>query len=62
MASRPKEKMSIENRAKQFSPFSALRGLEEALIIKEIEAENRSEIKYVSEEEVCYVYEKKRPE
>ncbi len=35
MASKPKNKMSISNRAKQFMPFSALSGFEEAL--KEVE-------------------------
>lgn len=35
MAKRPKYHMSIEDRAKQFMPFSALRGLEEALEAKE---------------------------
>lgn len=35
MASRPKTKMPISERAKQFSPFSPLRGLEEALARKE---------------------------
>lgn len=35
MATRPKHKMSREERAKQFMPFSALKGLDEALIEKE---------------------------
>lgn len=35
MASKPKHKMSIEERAKQFMPFSALKGLNEALAEKE---------------------------
>ncbi len=35
MASRPKTKMSVADRAKQFAPFSALRGLDEALRQKE---------------------------
>ncbi len=35
MAVRPKEKMTIEERAKQFMPFSALKGLDEALAKKE---------------------------
>lgn len=35
MAERPKHKMSREERAKQFMPFSALKGLEEALAEKE---------------------------
>lgn len=37
MAIRPEHKMSLEERAKQFSPFSALRGLELALLKKEKE-------------------------
>ncbi len=35
MATKPKTKMSIADRAKQFMPFSALRGLSEALAAKE---------------------------
>ena len=35
MASKIRPKMSIENRAKQFMPFAALRGLLEALALKE---------------------------
>ena len=35
MASRPKTKMSTADRAKQFAPFSALKGLDEALRQKE---------------------------
>lgn len=35
MASRPKTKMSVADRAKQFAPFSALKGLDEALRQKE---------------------------
>lgn len=35
MAHKPKTPMSIENRAKQFMPFSALKGLSEALARKE---------------------------
>lgn len=35
MASRVRAKMSVENRAKQFMPFAALRGLPEALALKE---------------------------
>ena len=36
---RPKQKMSVEDRAKQFMPFAALKGYEEALraVEKEIE-------------------------
>lgn len=35
MANKPKEKMPIEERAKQFMPFAALRGLPDALTKKE---------------------------
>ncbi len=35
MASKPKYKMSISDRAKQFMPFAALKGLPEALAAKE---------------------------
>ncbi len=35
MAGKPKTKMSVEQRAKQFMPFAALRGLPEALALKE---------------------------
>lgn len=35
MAGRPKSRMSVEQRAKQFMPFAALRGLPEALVLKE---------------------------
>lgn len=35
MAKRPENKMPIANRAKQFMPFAALKGLPEALSVKE---------------------------
>lgn len=35
MANKPKNKMPIEERAKQFMPFAALRGLPDALAAKE---------------------------
>lgn len=35
MASKPKNKMPIEERAKQFMPFAALKGLPDALAAKE---------------------------
>ena len=35
MAGRPGTRMSVEERAKQFMPFAALRGLPEALAVKE---------------------------
>lgn len=37
MASKPREKMPISERAKQFMPFAALKGLPEALEKKEKE-------------------------
>lgn len=37
MASRPRVKMPISERAKQFMPFAALKGLPEALLKKERE-------------------------
>lgn len=37
MASKPREKMPISERAKQFMPFAALKGLPEALEKKERE-------------------------
>ncbi len=35
MAGRPRKRMSAKQRAKQFMPFAALRGLPEALALKE---------------------------
>lgn len=35
MGKKPRVKMSIENRAKQFAPFAAIRGLQDALEKKE---------------------------
>ena len=40
MANKPREKMSMEDRAKQFNPFAALKGLDEALKEKEDEIES----------------------
>ena len=45
MAKIKREKMSIKKRAKQFMPFSALVGLEEALRKKEWEVESRQKLK-----------------
>lgn len=44
MAGRPRIRMSPEQRAKQFMPFAALRGLPEALERKEREMESRMDI------------------
>ena len=45
MPSRPAQKMPIEQRAKQFMPFAALNGLEDALRQKEWEIESRQKSK-----------------
>lgn len=42
---KPNNKMSIEHRAKQFMPFAALKGFEEAIRIKEEEVCLREEEK-----------------
>jgi Cft2 family RNA processing exonuclease len=44
VASKPKNKMSISNRAKQFMPFSALSGFQEALKQVEIKKERVEKI------------------
>ncbi len=44
MANKPKYKMSVSNRAKQFMPFSALTGFEEALKTVEIKKEREEKI------------------
>ena len=44
MGHRPLQKMSNLDRAKQFAPFSALKGLERALRAREAQAENRKEL------------------
>ena len=41
MGKRPQTKMSIEDRAKQFMPFAAVSGLNEALAKKEREHEEK---------------------
>ncbi len=43
MATKPKQKMTMAERAKQFMPFSALKGLDEALAKKEQEFVYRRE-------------------
>ncbi len=43
MGHRPVSKMPVSERAKQFAPFSALGGLEQALKKKEEEAELKAE-------------------
>ena len=44
MAKRPEYRMPVSQRAKQFAPFSALRGLPEALKAKEKIYEQRKEL------------------
>lgn len=46
MPTRPPQKMTMAERAKQFAPFSALGGLDEALAKMEREIEARQEKKY----------------
>ncbi len=49
MANKPREKMPISERAKQFMPFSALKGLNEALAEKELRYD---EMPHLTDEEV----------
>ena len=51
MAGRPRTKMSIENRAKQFMPFAALKGLPDALAAKEKIVVEKIELSSDMEEE-----------
>ena len=44
--------MSVAKRAKQFMPFSAVQGLQEALHRKEAEIEDYDTIEHVSEQEM----------
>ena len=44
MGKRPQAKMSVEDRAKQFMPFAALKGYEEALAEKEKIVVNKFEL------------------
>lgn len=52
MAGRPKTKMTIENRAKQFMPFAALKGLPEAMAAKEKIVVEKIELSGDMEEEL----------
>lgn len=54
MTERPK--MSREERAKQFMPFAALKGYEEALREKEREVAEREKKEQLSDEEVSYCF------
>ena len=57
MASKPKNKMPIEERAKQFMPFAALRGLPDALAAKEKVLVPRIELSpEMAEEHVSYTH------
>ena len=51
MAGRPRNRMSPEQRAKQFMPFAALRGLPEALERKEQEMASQMEVSKEKTEE-----------
>ena len=48
--------MSREERAKQFMPFAALKGSEEALREKEREVAEREKKEQLSDEEVSYCF------
>ncbi len=54
MASRPKNKMPAADRAKQFMPFAALKGLPEALTAKEHITVPRMELSEEMAEELDY--------
>jgi len=54
MTQRPK--MSREERAKQFMPFAALKGYEEALREKERKVAEREVKEQLSEEELSYCF------
>jgi len=51
VAGRPRNRMSPEQRAKQFMPFAALRGLPEALERKEQEMASQMEVSKEKTEE-----------
>lgn len=48
-----RKKMQVEERAKQFMPFSALKGLDEALREQEIIAEENVKTETVKEDDIC---------
>lgn len=52
MPKRPKNKMPVSDRAKQFMPFSALKGLEDALRAKEKVVVSKIELSPEMEEEL----------
>lgn len=53
MASKPRIKMPVSERAKQFMPFSALKGLEEALREKERIVVEKAELSEESAEDIA---------
>lgn len=57
MASRKKEKLSPEDRAKQFAPFDALKGLRTALYLKEYEKNkiDRGEVQAETAEKISKI-------
>lgn len=48
--------MPVAKRAKQFMPFSAVQGLQEALRRKEAEIEDYDAVEHVSEQEMTEEY------
>ena len=54
MASKPRKKMTQSERAKQFMPFSALTGLEEALHAVEEQIEQQQEPGYEGDHRACF--------
>lgn len=48
-----RKKMPVEERAKQFMPFSALKGFDEALREQEIIAEENVKTEIVKEDDIC---------
>lgn len=48
-----RKKMLVEERAKQFMPFSALKGLDEALREQEIIAEENVKTETVKDDDIC---------
>ena len=55
MAHKPHTPMSIENRAKQFMPFSALKGLYEALASKEAARLKKADSLESAADPVCHI-------
>ncbi len=55
MANKPRLKMPVSERAKQFMPFSALKGLDEALRQKEKVLVEKKELSEEVSEEISYI-------